>query len=174
MGEDVERIRASGHGIPGLVERDPSFPFIVLSPLSPTGEYWTDSEALIALLDKIEKEYAVDPNRIYLTGHSMGGRGTWYLAYRHPERFAAIAPMSGLFLNSDWATRLKDMPIWAFQGGKDQFAPASDTKELVERIKKAGNADVTLTLMPDRDHYILDMYNNQDLYAWFLKHRRRQ
>jgi predicted peptidase len=86
-GDDIEKLREPGFGLTALVEKDKSFPFIVLSPQCPEGEYWTDTEALIALLDEVEKTYAVDPARVYLTGHSMGGFGTWYLAYKHPERF---------------------------------------------------------------------------------------
>jgi len=95
----------------------------VVSPQCPNGEFWTDTEALIALLDQIEKDYAVDLSRVYLTGHSMGGFGTWYLAYQHPERFAAIAPMSAPFSVTAWAERLKEMPIWAFHGSDDSLVP---------------------------------------------------
>jgi poly(3-hydroxybutyrate) depolymerase len=93
----------------------------VLSPQCPEGEYWTDTDALIALLDEVENKYQIDPTRVYLTGHSMGGFGTWYLAYKHLERFAAIAPMSAPFTVTAWAARLKDIPIWAFHGTKDSL-----------------------------------------------------
>jgi predicted peptidase len=122
------------------------------------------------LLDEVLKNYAVDPRRVYLTGHSMGGRGTWYLAYEHPERFAAIAPMSGLFLSTAWTSRLKHMPIWAFHGEKDDIAPISETAELVKALKDAGNTEVRFTALPARDHFILDEYENQELYSWFLEH----
>jgi predicted peptidase len=89
-GNDIEKLREPGYGLPALVEKDKSFPFIVLSPQGPDGEYWTDSEALVALLDDVIKKYSVDPCRVYLTGHSMGGRGTWYLAYRHPKNLLQL------------------------------------------------------------------------------------
>ena len=91
-GDEIEKIREPGWGLPALLEKKKSFPFIVVSPLCPNGEYWTDTETLISLLDEIEKHYSIDVSRVYLTGHSMGGFGTWYLAYQHPDRFAAIAP----------------------------------------------------------------------------------
>jgi predicted peptidase len=169
-GTDIEKLREPGYGLPAGVEKNKSFPFIVLSPQCPDGEYWTDSEALVALLDEVMKSYSVDPQRVYLTGHSMGGRGTWYLAYKHPERFAAIAPMSGLFLSTAWASRLKNMPIWAFHGAKDEIAPISEAEEMVKALKAVGN-DVRFSVLPDRDHYILDVYENQELYSWFLQHR---
>jgi predicted peptidase len=170
-GTDIEKLREPGYGLPALVEKNKSFPFIVLSPQCPEGEYWTDTDDLIALLDEVLKNYAADPRRVYLTGHSMGGRGTWYLAYEHPEKFAAIAPMSGLFLSTAWASRLKHMPIWAFHGEKDDIAPISDTVELLKALRDAGNKDVRFTALPDRDHFILDEYENQALYSWFLEHK---
>jgi predicted peptidase len=169
-GTDIEKLREPGYGLPALVEKNKSFPFVVLSPQCPEGEYWTDTDGLIALLDEVLKNYAVDPRRVYLTGHSMGGRGTWYLAYEHPERFAAIAPMSGLFLSTAWASRLKHMPIWAFHGEKDDIAPISETAELVKALQDAGNTEVRFTALPARDHFILDEYENQELYSWFLEH----
>jgi len=168
-GDDIEKLREPGFGLTALVEKDKSFPFIVLSPQCPEGEYWTDTEALIALLDEVEKAYAVDPARVYLTGHSMGGFGTWYLAYSHPERFAAIAPMSAPFTVTAWATRLKGMPIWAFQGAKDSLVPIGGDQELIDALKALGNT-VRFTVLPGRDHDILDVYENQELYSWFLEH----
>jgi predicted peptidase len=145
---------------------------LVLSPQCPDGEIWTDTEALIALLNDVESKYSVDPSRVYLTGHSMGGFGTWYLAYKHPDRFAAIAPMSAWpFVTAAWAAQLKDMPIWAFHGAKDEIAPIGGTQELISALKALGN-DVRFTVLPDRDHYILDSYENKDLYSWFLHHSR--
>ena len=127
-GDDIEKLREPGWGLPALLEKKKSFPFIVVSPLCPNGEFWTDPEALIALLDEIEKHYSVDLSRVYLTGHSMGGFGTWYLAYQHPERFAAIAPMSAPFVVTAWADRLKKMPIWAFRSSDDNLVQSPESK----------------------------------------------
>jgi predicted peptidase len=127
-GENIERLREPGYGLPAMVEKNKSFPFIVLSPLCPEGEYWTDTEAVIALLDEVMNKYAVDASRVYLTGHSMGGFGTWYLAYKHPEKFAAIAPMSAPMVITAWASRLKEMPIWVFHGEKDELVPVPTSK----------------------------------------------
>jgi predicted esterase len=171
-GDDIKKLREPGYGLPALVEKNRSFPFLVLSPQCPEGEFWTDTEALIAVLDEVENKYEVDPARVYLTGHSMGGFGTWYLAYEHPERFAAIAPMSAYpFTVTAWATKLKNMPIWAFHGAADNLAPIGDTRELVDALRALGN-NVRFTVLPNRDHYILDTYENQELYSWFLEHVR--
>jgi predicted peptidase len=169
-GNDIERVRSLG--LPQLVEKDRSFPFIVLSPQCPEGEIWTDAHLLIAILDDVVSQYAVDRERVYLTGHSMGGRGAWYLAYKHPDRFAAIAPMSGGPTITAWAGRLKEMPIWAFHGAQDDLILLTESQRMVDALKAAGNNEVKFTIFPDRDHYILDTYENRELYDWFLQHRR--
>ncbi len=171
-GKDVEQLGEPGFGLPAIVDRNESFPFVVLSPQCPEGEYWTDTEAVIALLDEVMSKYAVDASRVYLTGHSMGGFGTWYLAYKHPEKFAAIAPMSASLVITAWASRLKEMPIWAFHGEKDNLVPVSDTQDLIDRLRALGN-EVRFTVLPNRDHYILDAYENQELYSWFLQHAKK-
>jgi predicted peptidase len=172
-GNDIGKLKESGSGLVGVVEKEKSFPFVVLSPQCPDGEFWTDTEALIALLDEVLKKHSIDPSRVYLTGHSMGGFGTWYLAYKHPERFAAIAPISAPFVATGWSTTLKEMPIWAFRGAKDDLVPIGGQQELVDALKNLGN-DIQFSVLPERDHYILDVYDNQELYSWFLKHRREE
>lgn len=169
-GDDVEKLRTSG--LPRLVEQDKSFPFIVVSPLCPAGEIWTDAEMLTGILDEVVSKYSVDADRVYLTGHSMGGRGTWYLAYKYPERFAAIAPMSPVSTITAWTGKLKNVPVWAFHGAQDNIAPAEESKSLVDALRKAGG-NVKFTELAERDHFILDMYEDNQLYEWFLQHRRK-
>jgi predicted peptidase len=170
-GDDVEKLRTAG--LPRLLEEDKSFPFVVVSPLCPAGEIWTDTEMLIGILNEVYSKYRVDIDRVYLTGHSMGGRGTWYLAYKHPERFAAIAPMSAISTISVWTNKLKNVPVWAFHGAKDNVAPIEETKTLVARLKEDGG-NVKFTELSDRDHFILDMYEDKQLYQWFLQHNRQR
>jgi len=88
-GSNLELVKK--HGPPRLIEQGREFPFIIASPQCPSGSWWTEKlDSLLALLDDIQSKYAVDPNRVYLTGLSMGGFGSWSLGCRHPERFAAI------------------------------------------------------------------------------------
>jgi predicted peptidase len=100
----------------------------------------------------------------------MGGYGTWTLAAAYPDRFAAIAPICGggkAFM----AYRLKDVPVWAFHGAKDNVVPVKESEELVNAIKARGG-DAKLTVYPDAGHDSWTAtYNNQELYDWFLKHR---
>jgi predicted peptidase len=100
-GSDFEKI--SWYPLPGLL-REPGhdLPFVVLIPQCPLDDNWGDPEALVALLDEVSASLAVDQDRVYLAGYSMGGMGAWRLAFAHPERFAAVAPMSG-FADPYWA-----------------------------------------------------------------------
>ena len=127
-GTDIEQVRTLG--LPHKLESDPDFPFIVVSPQCPPGEIWTDVDALSALVDHAKTAYRVDPNRIYVTGHSMGGRGALYLAYRSPERFAAVIALSPLSPITAWKDNLAKVPLWIFHGRIDTLAPIADTEEL--------------------------------------------
>lgn len=156
-------------GIPKKVEHDSNFPFIVVSPQCPADSWWLlKVEALKGLLDEIKSKYNVDKSRVYLTGMSMGGFGTWALAAKYPDDFAAIAPVCGggevrLAMNG-----LYKMPVWVFHGAKDNVIPLQRSQEMVDEIKKKGG-DVKFTIYPDLDHNCWEAaYNNEELYKWFL------
>jgi predicted peptidase len=171
-GSDIDRVRDLG--LPRLLESRPDFPFVVLSPQVDAGEIWTDTDLLLGLIDQVVATHAIDPERVYLTGHSMGGRGAFYLAYRAPERFAAIAPLSAMQPIQAWAARLKDMPAWVIHGARDEIVPLSASETMVEALRAAGNEEVRFTVLEDRDHFILDTYEDERLYEWFLRHRREE
>lgn len=168
-GNDLELVKK--HGPAKLVEQGKDFPFIIVSPQCPSGQWWTEkTDALMALLDDIESKYAVDTSRVYLTGLSMGGFGTWTLACRHPERFAAIAPICG---GGDWylADRLKDVPVWAFHGAKDTVVPIALSETMVQAVERAGGS-AKLTVYPEANHDSWTAtYDNPELYEWLLSHR---
>lgn len=169
-GTDVDTVRV--WGVPRVAERDPDFPFVVVSPQAAPGTLWTDTELLAALLDEVAARYAVDTTRVYLTGHSMGGNGAWYLAYAHPERFAAVVPMSAP-ANPWWATRLRDVPVWVFHGARDSVVPLRESEAMVKALREEGNRRVRLTVLPERGHGLLDLYGeNREIYDWLLRHRR--
>jgi predicted peptidase len=111
----------------------------------------------------------VDVNRIYLTGLSMGGYGSWTLAAAHPERFAAMAPICGGGDPAD-AKKLKDIPTWVFHGAKDEVVPPKASEDMVEAIKTEGG-DIRYTLYPEANHDSWsETYDNPELYTWFLSH----
>jgi predicted peptidase len=168
-GDNVEALRTLG--LPRRVEREHSFPFLVVAPLCPEGEIWTDSEAVIGVLDDVLTKYPTDRNRVYITGHSMGGRGALYIAYKFPDRFAAIVAMSAYAPINEWASRLSRIPIWYFHGVKDNLVPIADGDNLVKAIRSAGG-DVKYSRLDNRDHFVLDLYDREDWAAWLLEHSR--
>jgi predicted peptidase len=164
------------HGPPKVDTAAANFPFIVVSPQCPEGRIWSN-DLLLALLDGIEKKYPVDLHRVYLTGLSLGGFGTWSLGLSHPERFAAIAPICGggdliTPLLADKST-LTTLPVWAFHGGKDPVVPPEESERMVNYLKKLGVQEVKLTIYPEAQHDCwTETYANPELFDWFLRHSR--
>ncbi|HYO77876.1 MAG TPA: alpha/beta fold hydrolase [Thermoanaerobaculia bacterium] len=168
-GEDVERLRAMG--LPARLEKEPDFPFIVIAPLLPAGEIWTNDGAVIALVDEVLRTQRVDRTRVYITGHSMGGRGALYIAYKHPERFAAVVAMSAVSPIAHWATRLRNVPLWYVHGVNDVQVPVAEGDALVKAIREAGG-NVKYTRLDEGDHFLLDFYAEDDFVKWLLAHRK--
>jgi predicted peptidase len=171
-GDDVQLV--AKHGPPKLVAEGQQFPFVIVSPQCPTWEWWpngTQVAALDALIDDIVARYRIDKDRIYLTGLSMGGFGTWKLATEFPHRFAAIAPVCGKG-DPTRAPLIKDLPAWVFHGAKDPVVPVSNSHDMVDALKQCGS-DVKLTIYPEAQHDSWTLtYSNPELYTWFLQHKR--
>jgi predicted peptidase len=165
-GNNLELVKR--HGPPKLIEEGKSFKFVVASPQCPQGQLWSGKiDALISLLDHIIENYEIDANRIYLTGLSMGGYGTWAMGMLYPERFAAIAPICG---GGDhrFCPRLRQVPVWAFHGAKDNCAPVEESEKMVTAINAAGG-NAKLTIYPEAEHDCwTQTYSNPELYEWFL------
>ncbi|MCP4257791.1 MAG: prolyl oligopeptidase family serine peptidase [Planctomycetes bacterium] len=170
-GSDLKKVKV--HGPPKIVENRKDFPFILVSPQCPKDDWWTEKvDVLINLVDDISARYKVDKKRIYLTGLSMGGYGTWALASAYPERFAAIAPICGGG-SRIMSLRLKDIPIWVFHGAKDKVVPIDESEQMVNAIRNRGG-DVKFTIYPDAGHDSwTESYDNQELYDWFLEHSKQ-
>jgi len=174
-GDDIDLVKM--HGIPNVVEREEDFPFITISPQCPQDTWWVElTDALDALLVQVISRQPVDLNRIYLTGISMGGYGTWYWASRYPDRFAAIAPVSGggapFHGFPEKVCVLKNMPVWAFHGERDDTVPVKESQVLVDALKSCGG-NIRFTVYPDTGHEAWDRtYDNPELYAWLLEHKR--
>ncbi|MBN1286474.1 MAG: prolyl oligopeptidase family serine peptidase [Anaerolineae bacterium] len=168
-GSDLNLVKL--HGPPKLIEQGRRFPFIVVSPQCSRHSWWpVEVEALNALLDEIMASYAVDPKRVYLTGLSMGGFGTWALAAAYPGRFAAIAPICGGG-DPETACALKNTPTWVFHGARDQTVPLSESKQMVDAVLACGGpVEPRLTVYPEAEHDSwTKTYNNSRLYDWFLQ-----
>lgn len=174
-GSDVEMVKK--HGPPKLLAGDTDLPvknFVVVSPQCPAAKRGWNVDHLNMLLDDVLAKYRIDQDRVYLTGLSMGGFGTWSWAERDADRFAAIAPMCG---GGDpaRARRLKSMPIWVFHGEQDPVVPIRSSEMMVEAVQKAGNNDVKFTRYPDAGHDCWTRsYDNAELYEWFLQHKRTE
>ena len=168
-GSDINLVKT--HGPPKLIEEGKSFPFLVVSPQCPLSFQEWNWRIVDGLLTEIEKNYRVDPARIYLTGLSMGGYGSWTWAMHRPDRFAALAPICG------WGDpvpvcALKDMPVWTFHGVKDKVIPIQKTENLVDPLRKCGG-NVKFTIYPDANHDSwTETYNNTELYRWLLEQRK--
>jgi predicted peptidase len=170
-GDDLEKVKV--HGIPKKLEAGEDMPFIVISPQCPMGSFWTlETDALNALLDEVIDHYAIDTDRLYLTGLSMGGYGTWQLGTEYPERFAAVAPICGGGF-PERAVALKDTPVWVFHGDKDEVVLIRESQEMVDALEACGAKDVQFTVYPGVGHDSwTQTYDNPKLYNWFLSHRR--
>ncbi len=169
-GDDLDLVRI--HGIPKIVERQPDFPFVAVSPQCPGETTWRDHHLILkGLLDAIVANYAVDTARIYLTGLSMGGYGTWSTAMTYPKLFAAIAPICGGGF-TEFVSELKEVPVWAFHGAEDEVVKLEMGQRMVDALRACGG-NVRFTVYPGVGHDSwTETYDNPELYEWFLEHRR--
>jgi hypothetical protein len=165
--------------LPKELEKGKDLPFIVLSPVGNGGwQFWATDEMitpLFTLVEEIQSLYSVDSKRIYLTGAGMGGNGVWAIGLRHPEYFAALAPLDG-YLNYPYAVSenicdLKDVPVWAFHGENDFMVPVQVEQELVDALNACGgNAQYTVkpgVVIPG------EIYAQSELYEWFLSQSKK-
>ena len=154
------------------------FPFITLFPQVPATSNPVEGFAgrqgawVWRMIDAVMREYQIDADRVYLTGLSMGGFGTWDLAMQHPDRFAAIAPLCGGSRTRQCIANLSLMPVWAFHGRLDDRVRVDHTRDLVAALRAAGGKPRFLEY-PDLRHNCWDRtYENDELYRWLLSHRR--
>lgn len=169
-GDDLELVKV--HGPPKLIAQGKHFPFIVVSPQCRKDQWWEPIE-LVALLDEIERKHKVDKDRIYVTGLSMGGFGTWRLAAYAPDRLAAIAPICGGG-EPYWAKQFAHLPVWAFHGAKDPGVLLERSQVMIDAIKKNGGTP-KFTIYPDAGHDSwTETYNNPEFYQWLLEQKRKK
>ena len=166
-GADLEKVKV--HGPPKIAQRNPSFPFILISPQLPEEEDW-DVAKVDAILKQAIKTLRVDSNRIYLTGLSRGGHAAWRWAAAEPMRFAAVAPVAGTG-DPKTACALKDTPIWAFHGDRDDVVKPAGSWDMAAAIRACGG-NARLTIYPDLGHNAWDpAYDDPALYLWMLEKR---
>ena len=168
-GDDLDKVRKIG--VAKVIEAGRDFPFVVVSPQCSMSRRRWEPITLTILLDEIVKKYKIDQDRIYVTGQSMGGFGTWALAAHSPGRFAAIVPICG---GGDpaWAERLAGIPTWVFHGAKDPTVPLTMSQEMVDALKKSGG-NVKFTVYPEAKHDAwTQTYANPQVFEWLLQQKR--
>ena len=187
MGDDIQKVRGPSEQVWKGIEKYKKSPCIVVAPQAskkasePRG--WVP-EHLNILLDHLIKTLKVDEKRIYLTGNSMGGYGSWAWGGHNPENFAAIAPISGGLgergpkdvtpdLNK-WAANLAKVPVYAFAGGKDQVVSAERSERMIAAIIKAGGKEAKIKIYPDEGHGASRVvFGGSDFYQWIFSKKRR-
>lgn len=166
------------NGFPRALEGDQQFPFIFIMPQCPSSTEWyyTNADNITAMqmfLDDILSRFPIDENRLYITGLSMGGIGSWYFAINMPSRFAALVPVA--FRGDGWSPEpAKEIPVWAFHGAKDGVIPISKAQELVDQFRAVGGS-VRFDIYPNGGHDASTWtvtYNNPDLYDWMLRKKK--
>lgn len=170
------------------------FPAIVVFPQAPEGREWNQVvNVVLAQLDAATREFNGDPDRTVLTGLSMGGFGTWDIALRDPDRFAALVPICGGLVApgrpsmnvasvageadpyAAAARRLRDVPIWIFHGAKDDTVPPEFSRRMAAALEAADARDARYTEFPDASHNSWDpaYLDAPDLWPWMFAQRRR-
>jgi predicted esterase/DNA-binding beta-propeller fold protein YncE len=164
-------------GLPRILDGMNAFPFYVVSPQCPATTEWYYNDGVQSkvntLIDSAIARYPIDTTRIYLTGLSMGGIGTLDLAIRYPWRFAALLPIA-FRIEDGWnLCRIKDIPMWAFHGEKDDIIPIARAEAVINTIIVCGGAP-TFTTYPDLYHDAWTRtYNNPAIYDWLLTKKKQ-
>jgi len=175
-GEELERVKI--HGPCKQISEGKHFPFVVVAPQNPRpGSYeevkkaWPP-ELLASLLDRAESDLAIDSDRIYVTGLSMGGFGSWNLACAYPDRLAAVAPICGGGDVTKVTETMAQTPVWAFHGDNDDVVPVEQSIKMVEALRAVGG-NVRLTTYPGVNHGSWEQtYDNPMFYDWLLGCKR--
>lgn len=174
-------------GAPEVQQRHPAF---LLAPQCAKGFQWVDTpwklgsyqldqvaesaymKKVHALILNVMQTYPVDRTRVYVTGQSMGGFGTWDLILRHPELFAAAIPICGSG-SPKHAANIRALPVRFFHGAKDPTVPVSGSREMAAALKAAGNTAFTYTELPEGGHVIMkEVWATQGLVDWLFEQRR--
>ncbi|MCB2357263.1 dienelactone hydrolase family protein [Clostridium estertheticum] len=171
-GNNIDNVKK--WGIHKMLRENNNFPFVVVSPQCPIGEIWEmQFNILKDLLDEIGNNYNIDNERIYLTGYSLGGYGTWNFAILNPERFSAIVPISGGAVSPQKSLKLKNMPIWVAHGDSDTVVQFEESKRIVNYLKKY-NPNIIFKVYKGAGHEVCTTaYEEPELFKWLLKQKRK-
>lgn len=167
-GTDLRQVKAWGP--PSMLEGVADYPFIVVSPQVPMGQSW-NPHVLHGLLQRLQRELRIDPDRVVATGLSMGGFGVWNWALEYPHDLAAIAPIAGGG-DDDRACRATTVPVWAFHGEADTVVPLKLGQDMVDALRQCGG-QARLTTYPGVGHDAwVPAYRDPELLRWLQAQRR--
>lgn len=170
-GNNLDRVKISG--LPRMAEMGEKFNFILIAPQCPSGKLWSSDNWAGNLLKELQTKYRIDKSRIYLTGVSMGGGGTFDVAKQLPDTFAALAPLCAWASDTYQLCKLKNIPIWTFHGTEDTVVPISETEQKVKVLNDCGGK-IKYTRLKGVGHSIHFVYqtdNEYKLLDWLLSHR---
>ncbi len=157
------------NGFAGTFARG-EFPCILIMPQCPEDSFWAARvESVLRFIQQLTEAYDIDRSRIYLTGMSMGGFGTWYTAMAAPELFAAIAPVCGGGMA--WNAGVLHMPVWAFHGAQDPVVSPRHSEEMVQALENCGG-NVRYTKLENVGHNAWTHAYNEQLLSWLLSHKK--
>lgn len=172
-GSDLQRVKV--HGIPQMLDEGLPVRSVVLAPQLPNNQYvWNNvPHELMALIRQTVERCHADPDRVSVTGLSMGGYGTWEMGLSYPGEFSALAPICGGGM--PWrADALKAMPIRAYHGDADDVVPVVNTLQMVDAVQNCGNTEVECILLHGIGHDSWTFaYRHTDLLEWLISQRRK-
>lgn len=167
-GEELWKVEV--HGFSKVLTDEKEFDCILVEPQCPANTFWVAHiQEIGSFIDRAVEYFKADKDRVYLTGLSMGGFGTWYTAMAFPEKFAAVAPICGGGM--PWNAGVLTMPVWAFHGLKDTLVLPSNTIDMVNALK-ATNNNVKMSLYEEVAHNAWDNAYSTELLDWFLQYKK--
>ena len=186
VGDNIQKVRGQAGQVWKGIEKFKKNPCIVVAPQASKKARenggWIPNDLNI-LLGHLKNTLKVDEKRIYLTGNSMGGYGSWVWGGHYPEHFAAIAPVSGGIgpggpkdVTPDltkWAANLAKVPVFAFTGGKDRVVPSERSERMIAAIQKAGGKDAKIKIHPSEGHGAgRVVFGSAEFYQWMFSKKR--
>ena len=163
-------VKVDVHGFSNLIP-DKEIDCLFIMPQCPADTFWAARvESIIKFVEQVKKEFDIDEDRVYLTGLSMGGFGTWYTAMARPDLFAAIAPVCGGGMA--WNAGVLTMPIWAFHGVEDPTVSVRHTDEMVDTLKLLG-ANVKYNRLEGVAHNAWAFTYDEEMLDWILSQKRK-